>query len=296
MANTGRPEDDTQMRRSLRIFLGLRGHVEVVDVGASCIAESPVYRRLIEHDAARLSAFEGDARHVAQIRSTYGDQTRIFPCFLGDGAEHTLHLATEKSGMSSLLRPDARALRFFNGFERFGKIHAESRIPTCRLDDVQGLPEVDFIKMDIQGSELEVLRHGTDALKSCVAAQLEVSFVTLYENQPTFGAVDLWMRSQGFTPHRFLDVKRWSIAPTLRDENFRIPFNQLLEADIVYVRHLLEPEKLSAAQLRKATLLAHFCFESPDLAVHFILELERRNEIPRGSHKNYAERHGDWTP
>jgi hypothetical protein len=44
------------------------------------------------------------------------------------------------------------------------------------------------------------------------------------------------MRSKGFVPHCFVDIKRWSIAPTIRDNNFRVPFNQLLEADVVYIK------------------------------------------------------------
>lgn len=296
MEAANRPEFAPQDMPVLSSLLGLAGLIEVADVGASCIAEIPVYRRLIDRGVARLTAFEGDTRQIAQIKSTYGDKTKVFPCFLGDGEEHTLHLAAANSGMSSLLRPEQRALRFFNGFSRFGEVIGKSRVLTSRLDDVQGLPEIDFIKMDIQGSELDVLRNGTNSLRGCVAAQLEVSFIPLYENQPTFGVVDLWMRSQGFSPHRFLEVKRWSIAPTIRDENFRIPFNQLLEADIIYVRHLLEPEKLTSDQLRKAAILSHFCFASPDLSVYFILELERRKEAPQGTHARFIERHGEWLP
>jgi hypothetical protein len=47
------------------------------------------------------------------------------------------------------------------------------------------------------------------------------------------GIIDLELRSQGFIPHRFTDVKRWSITPTIRNNDPRLPFNQLLEADIV---------------------------------------------------------------
>ena len=48
------------------------------------------------------------------------------------------------------------------------------------------------------------------------------------------------MREEGYAPHCFLDIKKWSIAPPIRDNNFRIPFNQLLESDVLYIKTPLE--------------------------------------------------------
>ena len=84
------------------------------------------------------------------------------------------------------------------------------------------------------------------------------------------------MRSKGFVTHCFVDIKRWSIAPTIRDNNFRVPFNQLLEADVVYIKDPLNLSQWSDEQLRKLALMAHECFASPDLTIHLLLELERR--------------------
>ena len=77
-----------------------------------------------------------------------------------------------------------------------------------------------------------------------------------------------WMRRHGYVPHCFLDIKRWSIAPTIRNKNFRMPFNQLLESDIVYVRDPLRLDGLSDEQLRASALIAHHCLSSPDLVDH----------------------------
>ena len=130
--------------------------------------------------------------------------------------------------------------------------------------------------MDIQGAELTVLKNGNRVVEQCVAIQLEISFIPLYESQPTFGEIDVWMRSKGFVPHSFLDVKRWSIAPTTRNNNIRIPFNQLLEADIVYIKNPLQLSAWSDEQLRKLALISHEFFGSPDLTTFLLIELERR--------------------
>ena len=260
-----------------------------MDVGASAINEVPIYKSLLEAGVGHLNAFEGDARQIEGIKNTYGHSATVYSDFLFDGSEQTLYLADPLSGMTSLFRPDPAALAFFNGFENFGRIEATERVQTHRLDDVEGLPLLDFVKMDIQGAELTVLKNGTQKLRNCLAVQLEVSYVCLYENQPPFGEVDVWMRSQGYVPHCLLDVKRWSIAPTIFEDNFRVPGNQLLESDVVYMKNPLRLAALHHTQVAKFAALAHYCLRSVDLCVRLLLELERRAVIEPGSHQRYLE-------
>ena len=101
--------------------------------------------------------------------------------------------------------------------------------------------------------------------------------------------MDTWLRSQGFQPHCLLDLKRWSISPTIRDGNFRIPFNQLLESDIVYIRDPLNLEVVSAEQLRKLALMAHHMFNGPDLCVHLLKALIERGTIVADAHQRYLQ-------
>jgi FkbM family methyltransferase len=267
-------------------LLGFEGVLQVADIGAADIAEAPPYKALLDAGLARLNAFDADPRQHAKLRQTYGETLALFTEIIGDGTRQTLHLAAPESGMSSLLKPDAARLAFFNGFPRFGEIHAIEAVETVRLDDVPGLPDLDFLKMDIQGGELQALTHGEARLAGCAMIHLEVSFVPLYEGQPSFGEIDLWMRAHGFIPHCFTEVKRWSISPVRRNNDIRTAFNQLLEADIVYARDLIDPG-LDAELLRKTALLAHACYASVDLAGHIVGRLERAGEVPPGTFDRY---------
>jgi FkbM family methyltransferase len=268
-------------------FLNLSEQIQIMDVGASAIAEVPIYKTLLEKKLAHLNAFEGDSRQIEGIKKSYGEQTTIYTDFLYDGSIQTIYLASCSSGMTSLLKPDVAALKFFNGFENFGHVEYTNQVKTTKLDDVEGLPLIDFLKMDIQGAELTVLKNGIEKLQKCLAIQVEVSYICLYENQPTFGDVDVWMRTQGYVPHCFLDVKRWSITPTIFNNNFRIPGNQLLESDIVYVKNPMKLAELSDTQLKKFATLAHHSLKSFDLCVFVLLEMEQRHLIESKSHLQY---------
>lgn len=264
------------------------GHkIQIMDVGASMINEVPVYKSLMDQGLAHLNAFEGDERQIDLIKRSYGSDCSIYKEFLFDGKVHTLHVAKPESGMTSLLKPRLAALKFFNGFENFGAVEKTESVQTVTMDSLIHLPPIDFLKMDIQGAELTALRHGTDKLKDCLAIQLEVSYVCLYENQPSFGEVDVWMRSQGYVPHCFLEVKRWAIAPTVFHNNFRVPGNQLLESDIVYIKDPLRLQCLSDEALKKLIAIAHCSFKSVDLCVHLIMELQSRGSAVPDAHLDY---------
>lgn len=268
---------------SFESLIGFSGKIHVLDIGAAAIAEVPPYRRLLDRGLARLSAVDGDERHAAGLVAAYGPETRVVTDVIADGRRRTLHLAPAESGMTSLLTPSPQGLAFFNGFTDFGRIEATAEVETRRLADLPELHGVDFLKMDIQGAELMVLENAGPALDQCVAIQLEASFIALYEDQPSFGDIDRWMRGHGFLPHCFPHVKRWSISPTVRDNDFRVPFNQLLECDVVYVRGLVDLSGLDDGQLRKLILIAIYCYGSLDLAVHAEQELERRGTLPDGT-------------
>ena len=70
----------------------LAENIQIMDVGASAIAETPIYKILLDSNVARLNAFEGDERQIEGIKNAYGSKVDIFKEFLFDGSEQTLHL------------------------------------------------------------------------------------------------------------------------------------------------------------------------------------------------------------
>lgn len=274
----------------VRIFdlFDLDETIEVMDIGASAIAEVPIYKVLLEKHMAHLTAVDGDERQITAIENAYGKKfVTVLNKFLFDGCKHDVFLCAPASGMSSLFKPNVEALSFFNEFSKFGHVQSIENIQTVRLDDIENIKNPDFLKMDVQGAELEIIKNGTKKLESCLAIQLEVSYFNLYENQPSFGEVDVYLREQGFIPHMFLAVKRWAIAPTIFNGNFRVPGNQLLESDVVYVKNPLNIAELNIIQLKKLAVLAHYSFKSLDFCVRLLIELEKRKVCEVNSHKQY---------
>jgi FkbM family methyltransferase len=77
----------------------------------------------------------------------------------------------------------------------------------CEQNNITG---VDAIKLDTQGSELDILKAATQILKTVSLIDIEVEFNELYEEQPLFGDVDCFLRSQGFVLWRVNNLAHYS--------------------------------------------------------------------------------------
>jgi FkbM family methyltransferase len=257
----------------------------VVDIGANPIDGDPPYKTMLQRRLCRVTGFDPHPQALARLLENKSDLETYLPWAVGDGARHTLHIC-RGLGFASLLRPDARALTHFPNFSELGRVVERVEMPTRRLDEIAELAAMDLLKIDIQGSELAVFRHARAKLSRAVAVQTEVSFVALYENQPMFGEIDLELRSQGFVPHMFAAINKKMIAPMLGPDP-AAAFNQLIEADVVYVRDFICAEAMDSEQLKHLALIAHHCYGSFDLALNCIHHLAARRAVPPDTTSRY---------
>lgn len=81
-----------------------------------------------------------------------------------------------------------------------------------------------FLKVDVQGYELQVLRGARELIRRLEGIQLELSLVPLYEGQMLFSDLIDYVRGQDF------DV--WGVIPGLADNSN----GRLLQADVIFFR------------------------------------------------------------
>jgi FkbM family methyltransferase len=260
---------------------------EVVDIGANPIDGDPPYKPMLEAGLCRVTGFEPQEQALAELQRKKGPNERYLPYAVGDGGVHTLNIC-RASGMTSLFEPDPATLDLFQVLKPLGEVMRRVEVPTRKLNDISEIEHLDFLKIDIQGGELAVFKSGGGGkLAQTVVIQTEVSFMPLYKGQPTLGDIDVELRSQGFVPHCFAAIKKWPIAPCVINNNPRQALNQLLEADLVYVRDFSKPEGMSDEQLKHLALIAHHCYRSIDLALRCVMLLEQRGALATGAQKVY---------
>jgi FkbM family methyltransferase len=112
-----------------------------------------------------------------------------------------LHLnAYEQS--SSLLPADQAGMKSWITEQEF-KVTGSMTVPTMRLDtfmNAAGIESVDYLKIDAQGLDLEVVKSAGDRLRDVAKVQLEATTVSYrqYEGAPDKSVVIEYMISKGF--------------------------------------------------------------------------------------------------
>jgi FkbM family methyltransferase len=271
---------------SLHQILAPSRLTSIVDVGANPIDGDPPYKAMLAAGLCEVTGFEPQAEALARLEEKKGPRERYLPYALGDGSRGLLNVC-ELEGMTSLLVPDPRRLALFNLFPIWGRVKNQIPVDTRKLDHIAEISRMDFLKMDVQGSEREVLTHGRARLKDAVVVQTEVSFVPLYQDQPVFGEIDLMLRREGFIPHCVTGTKVWPIAPMTVGDQPNRGIRQLLETDMVYVRDFSKPGNMSAEQWKHLALIAHHCYGSYDLALKAIISLMELGAVPADASKRY---------
>jgi FkbM family methyltransferase len=109
--------------------------------------------------------------------------------------------------VSSFFQPNFKFLDLFPNKERF-TVENNEKINVVTIDNTIK-EEADFIKIDIQGGELEVLKGSTVILESALGLELEVEFVEMYQNQPLFGDICKYLESKNLQFIDFTNLCRW---------------------------------------------------------------------------------------
>ncbi len=172
--------------------------ISYIDIGASY--GLPVkWEKFAADPNFRLILIEPDKSQAAEIGLRYPD-AQILQVGLGDHKERRdIHLTASQS-CSSVLEPNMVVLRRFNlekWFTVIGKVPTELR----RYDEVsaeKNLPVPDFIKIDVQGFEYEVLNGFGDLLNKVLCIELETHLLELYHGQKLFGDIHKFLYNRGF--------------------------------------------------------------------------------------------------
>ena len=210
----------------------------LVDVGAS----GGLKRNWMEASRhLRLVGFDADER--APEGETHQGRSKVLlrVGLYKEKGSLTLY-QTSKQRNSSILRPNPALVSRFALPERFDIVETKT-IHVDTLDNQlreHGITDVDFIKVDTQGSELFILQGGAEVLRSSVfGVEVEVEFAELYEDQPFFADVDRFLRPFGF---QLFDLKPtyWKRAAGHRWGKRK---GQLICGDALYLK---DPSSLRA--------------------------------------------------
>ncbi len=237
--------------------------LRLVDVGAAD-GLSKRWRPIAR--ALDVIAFEPDARSDAQT-SADGARTTVVPKAAAETERESKLWLTRKPRCSSLLHPNADVIDRFPDAERYGVVD-EAMVACTSVDaalkSLHGSTHFDFIKIDTQGTELDVLRGASEGLRTCLGIETEVEFLPLYEGAAPFRDIDAFVSEHGL---ELYDLRRTYFRR--KDATSAIQKRgQLVFGDALYFRDWRSGGLNRTALLKLATLLITYGYadEAAELA------------------------------
>ncbi len=250
--------------------------IEILDIGAMFAGDdTEIYSPLLKTGIGKVTGFEALSNECEKLNKKYNPKHKFFPYFVGDGQKKNFYI-TNTLMTSSLYEPNRTLIDLFLNLGTVMQVEKVEEVQTKRLDDISEIPkDIDYIKIDTQGSELEILVNGEKMLETAVAVHTEVEFVPLYKNQPLFGDIDIFLRSKGFVFHRFSNISGRSFIPIVSEDTPNKPLSQYLWADAVYVKDFLNLAWLKPEKILKLAVILHDIYRSFDLCHHILSEYDK---------------------
>lgn len=252
--------------------------IGILDIGAMNLGTKE-YQSLLQQSVARVVGFEPVEAECNRLNSELaGNSVSFLPYCIGDGSVQKFYL-TNYSMTSSLYQPNAELLNLFGRLGELTIPISEEEMKTYCLDDLNEIDfPVDFIKIDIQGAELQAFQGARKRiLPETLVIQTEVEWVPMYKEQPLFSEVETFLRSQGFLLHKILGFGSRNFLPyTSANE---IPSgSQILWSDVIFVKDFTRLNLLTSQQLLKMAVITHEIYKSYDLANKCLIEFDRKNQ------------------
>lgn len=168
-----------------------------------------------------IYAFEPIPAFAQALQEKYADKEKvhIFQKALGSEPSTVAFNILNAQNSSSIFSPGEWNHKYHGDRMAVAEV---ANVELVRLDQALPVDAVDILKLDLQGYELQALKGAGQLLERVKVIVTEVEFVPLYENQPLFGDIDVFLRQAGFRLLNLYDL-------------YTHPDGQLTSGDAVYL-------------------------------------------------------------
>ena len=251
----------------------------LLEVGAVKISEEeePFYELLDYFPSSKIVGFEIDKEVCDKMNLSARDGVKYYPHALGEFNESKELYITNQPMCSSLYKPNEDLISLYHNFEA-AYLKSKTTIETITLDnflETNNIGSLDFIKIDVQGAELDIFRGGKKALNDVLKIVCEVEFIHHYENQPLFGDVCKFLNGYDLMFNKFLGMAGRSLRPIVFNSNKNFA-SQHIWSDAIFIKHVQKISKLSDKKLLKLSLLSAV-YGSLDLTHYCLSRFDERN-------------------
>lgn len=210
--------------------------LKLIDIGARA-GINPRWLNLIPKFPVQIIGFEPDEQECAALNAKGDTFVRYLPFAVGKSVEtRTFHLL-KAAGSSSLFRPNYAFINRCAPAPNYA-IEREVSVQTNTLDSIlkqEGISDIDYIKIDTEGCERDILAGATETLKDVFAVEVEVWFNSVFTDAPLFRDIDAILSGHGFV---LFDLAKSNYFKRTIGRHLGGPKGQLVAGDAIYFRDI----------------------------------------------------------
>ena len=254
---------------------GKFGMVQIVDIGANPVGGPPPYQKMIDRGMCHVTGFEPQKDAFDQLIKLEHSNATYINAAVGDGKEHAFY-SYEGSGLSSIfpLRKENIDSLDYSGHA----LVSVGKVITEKLDILNDIKSIDYLKIDTQGSELMILKGGARKLRETLAIQIELRMLRLYEGEPSLGAVMDWLDKKKFEFHAFVGMNKFPMRGTRHRGFKRNQRQQVGDVDGLFFRNLTRLKDLQSDQIGRQACIAATLGQT-NYSMFCVNELVLRDEL-----------------
>ena len=253
-------------------FINNNSPLVICDIGASPIDKTKFIDELFNETFSQIIGFEPNKKEYDKLK-TKDPNKKFYNYAMGDGEDKILNIC-KAPGMSSFLKPNLNYLKKFHGFEEWAQIISEEKVNTKKLNEID--EKIDFLKIDVQGYEYEVLINGLEKLNNVKVIQIETSPFPLYQGEKNSSEIMRLLENSGFMLHMFNKINTRIFKPMVLANNKTLGLNHLFQLDCVMVKNFEEINKFSEEDLTKLILIMFYSFKSYDFVDYLISMMDEK--------------------
>ena len=256
----------------------------LLEIGAAIVTDNkePFYQLLEYFPSSKIIGFEIEKDVCEKMNANAAKGVKYYPYALGKANEKRNLYITQHPMCSSLYKPNESLISLYNNFE-VAYLKNQTEVETISLDyfvDQNKIGAIDFIKIDVQGAELDIFKGGKKTLENVLQIICEVEFIPHYENQPLFGDVCNYLDKYDLMFNKFLGLSGRALKPIMLNNNPNLA-SQHIWTDAIFIHHVQKIQNLSDEKLLKLSLLA-CVYQSLDLTFYCLSHFDKRNATSFG--------------
>ena len=192
-----------------------------IDVGARGNLQEP-WKTLHDTNIVKVVGFEPDRMEFDRLSATFPNR-KYYPYAVGNKNDTNIKLSIAKTeSCSSIHKPNIDYIKQHYLTDNFvPRITSKTiDVPSITLSRI---PEnLDFIKIDTQGSEIDILKGSNEILSNCNLLYLETPVIEYNLNSPSLSECVEYLNSIDFVPYDICEVHYMD--------------KMLVQIDILYIR------------------------------------------------------------